>query len=63
MLNTLLTDSYGKLTTKKWAAMTKSSTDTALRDINDLIKKGLKQKSEASGRSTSYELLFNSSLA
>ena len=56
MLNTLLTDFYGKLTTKKWAVMTKCSIDTALRDINDLIEKGMLRKSEASGRSTSYEV-------
>ena len=56
MLNTLLTDFYGKLTTKKRAVMTKCSIDTALRDINDLIEKGMLKKSEASGRSTSYEV-------
>ncbi|GAF55533.1 LOW QUALITY PROTEIN: Fic family protein [Psychrobacter sp. JCM 18901] len=58
MLNILLTDFYGKLTTKKWATMTKCSIDTALRDINDLIEKGMMQKSVASGRSTSYELVL-----
>lgn len=56
MLNILLTDFYGKLTTKKWSVMTKCSIDTALRDINDLIEKGMLKKSEASGRSTSYEV-------
>lgn len=56
MLNALLTDFYGKLTTKKWAVMAKCSIDTALRDINDLIEKGMLKKSEASGRSTSYEV-------
>ena len=39
MLNTLLRDFYGKLTTKKWSVMTKCSIDTALSDINDLIEK------------------------
>lgn len=58
MLNTLLTDFYGKLTTKKWAVMTKCSIDTALRAINDLIEKGMLKKSEASGRSTSYEVVL-----
>ncbi len=56
MLNILLTDFYGKLTTKKWATMMKCSADTALRDINDLVEKGMLQKSRASGRSTSYEI-------
>lgn len=58
MLNTLLTDFYGKLTTKKWATMMKCSADTALRDINDLVDKGMLQKSVASGRSRSYELIL-----
>ena len=58
MLNALLTDFYDKLTTKKWAVMTKCSIDTALRDSNDLIEKGVLKKSEASGRSTSYEVVL-----
>lgn len=58
MLNRLMNDFYGKLTTKKWATMTKCSIDTALRDINDLIDKGMLQKSVASGRSTSYEIVL-----
>ena len=58
MLNTLLTDFYGKLTTKKWATITKCSADTALRDINDLVEKGMLKKSDASGRSTSYEVML-----
>jgi len=56
MLNILLTDFYGKLTTKKWATMTKCSADTALRDINDLVEKGMLEKSAASGRSTTYKV-------
>ena len=36
--------------------MTKCSVDIALRDINDLIERGMLKKSEASGRSTSYEV-------
>ncbi|MBV7434394.1 Fic family protein [Cardiobacteriaceae bacterium TAE3-ERU3] len=58
MLNKLLTDFHGKLTTKKWSAMMKCSPDTALRDINDLVDKGLLKKSDASGRSTSYEIIW-----
>ena len=58
MLNTLLTSFYGKLTTKKWATITKCSADTALRDINDLAEKGMLKKSDASGRSTSYEVML-----
>ncbi len=38
--------------------MTKCSADTALRDINDLVEKGMLKKSDASGRSTSYEVML-----
>lgn len=58
MLNILLTDFYGKLTTKKWATITKCSADTALRDINDLVEKVMLKKSDASGRSMSYEVIL-----
>lgn len=56
LLNRLLDGFEGKLTNRKWAAIAKCSPDTALRDINDLLVKGVLQKSEAGGRSTSYEL-------
>ena len=56
MINRLWGDFFGKLTTKKWAAMTKTSADTALRDINDLVEKGVLVKSAESGRSQSYDL-------
>jgi Fic family protein len=49
---------YGKLTTKKWAMITKCSADTALRDINDLVEKCMLKKSDASGHSTSYEVML-----
>ncbi|MBB5022338.1 Fic family protein [Desulfurispira natronophila] len=55
MLQRLLEPDFkGKLTTSKWAKMTKCSQDTAHRDIRDLIDKGLLRKSDSGGRSTSY---------
>ena len=48
----------GKLTSSKWAQITKSSQDTALRDIDDLVTKGILAKDEAGGRSTSYSLIM-----
>ena len=56
LLNKLLDGFEGKLTSSKWAAIAKCSPDTALRDINDLLMRGVLRKSNAGGRSTSYEL-------
>lgn len=56
VLNRLLDGFEGKLTTRKWAAIAKCSPDTALRDINELVARGVLRKSEAGGRSTSYRL-------
>lgn len=56
VLNKLLDGFEGKLSSSKWAKITKSSRDTALRDIQDLIKKGILQKEAQGGRSTNYEL-------
>ncbi len=57
MLNKLLDGFDGKLTSSKWAKITKTSPDTALRDIQDLISKGILQKEAQGGRSTNYGLL------
>lgn len=45
-----------KLTTSKWAQLAKCSQDTALRDIEDLVRRGIVVKDPAGGRSTSYSL-------
>jgi len=56
MLNRLLDGFDGKLTSSKWAKITKCSQDTAHRDIIDLIKRDILAKEDAGGRSTSYRL-------
>ena len=56
VLNRLLDDFEGKLTTSKWAKLTKSSQDTAYRDILDLVERGALRKDTGGGRSTSYSL-------
>jgi Fic family protein len=56
ILNQLLNGFEGKLTTVKWAKLAKCSHDTALRDIEDLMHKGILLKDAAGGRSTSYSL-------
>uniref|UniRef100_UPI00404A7A6C Fic family protein n=1 Tax=Flavobacterium sp. TaxID=239 RepID=UPI00404A7A6C len=56
LLNKLMDGFEGKLTSSKWAKIAKCSKDSAIRDINDLIEKGILQKEIAAGRSTNYEL-------
>ncbi|PLK44458.1 Fic family protein [Emticicia sp. TH156] len=56
MLNKLLDGFEGKLNTSKWAKITKVSSDTALRDIQNLEQQQILQKEEGGGRSTSYQL-------
>ena len=56
LVNRLLDGFEGKLTSSKWAAIAQCSPDTALRDITGLLARGVLRKSDAGGRSTSYEL-------
>ena len=56
VIGKLLEGFEGKLTTSKWAALTKSSNDTALRDIQQLVERGVLVRNAAGGRSTSYSL-------
>ncbi len=56
IINRLFDGFDGPLTSSKWAKICECSPDTALRDINDLIGKGILAKSSAGGRSTHYEL-------
>jgi Fic family protein len=57
LINKLLDNFTGQLTTSKWAKIAKCSQDTALRDIQDLINKKILQKNSSGGRSTNYELV------
>ena len=56
ILNRLIEGFTGKLTSTKWAKITKCSQDTALRDIQNLIEKGVLRKTDEGGRNTNYEL-------
>ena len=56
MIDRLLNHFEGKLTSSKWATLEKCSQDTALRDIEDLIRTGVLKKDSSGGRSTSYSL-------
>jgi Fic family protein len=57
VLNRMMDGFEGKLTTSKWAALAKCSPDTALRDIDDLIRRNVLMRDTAGGRSTSYSLV------
>jgi len=57
MINKLFDGFDGKLQSSKWAKITKTSTDTALRDIKDLIAKGILQPTNDGGRSASYVMV------
>ncbi len=56
VLNRLLEGFEGKLTTAKYAKLSKCSHDTALRDILPLVERGILIRSTEGGRSTSYAL-------
>ncbi len=58
ILTKLLEGFEGNLTSSKYAKIAKTSPDTALRDINDLLEKGILIKSDSGGRSTNYLLNF-----
>lgn len=57
MLNKVMDGFDGKLTSSKWAKISKCSADTALRDIQDLMNKKMLRKEPGGGRSTNYELV------
>lgn len=59
MLNKLLDGFEGKLKTSKWSKISKCSTDTALRDIKDLVDKNILKQEDSGGRSTNYELIVD----
>jgi len=57
VINRLLDGFEGNLTSSKWASLAKTSQDTASRDIDDLIDRGILKRDEGGGRSTSYSLV------
>lgn len=59
MVNLLWDGFEGKLTNAKWAKITKTSSSTALRDIQELVSAGVLKVSESGGRSTNYRLAMD----
>ncbi len=56
VINRMLDGFKGFLSTSKYAKLAKCSTDTALRDIRELLKRGILIQNPGAGRSTSYRL-------
>jgi Fic family protein len=57
IINRMLENNFhGYMNTSKYAKLAKCSNDTALRDIQDLKKRGIFIQNSGSGRSTSYSL-------
>ncbi|MBD3335182.1 MAG: DUF4172 domain-containing protein [Candidatus Eisenbacteria bacterium] len=56
IINQMLDDFQGHLTTSKYARLANCSNDTALRDIRELLERGILVKNPGGGRSTSYRL-------
>ena len=56
VINRLLGDFQGFLTTSKYAKLAKCSADTALRDMRELLEQGVLVQNPGGGRSTSYRL-------
>ena len=52
----MLDNFAGHLTTSKYAKLANCSTDTALRDIRELLERGILVRNPGGGRSTSYRL-------
>lgn len=57
IINRLWDGIEGKLNTSKWAKMTHTSSATALRDIQDLLQKGILRDTGEGGRNTNYTLV------
>jgi len=56
VLNLLIDGFQGKLTSSKWAKLGECSQDTALRDIDDLVRRNILTRGASGGRSTSYSI-------
>mgnify|MGYP001373266807 CR=1 FL=1 len=57
VINRMLEGFEGNLNTSKYAKLAKCSADTALRDIRELVERGILVQNEGGGRSTSYRLV------
>ena len=58
----MLEEFHGGMKTSRYGRLARCSQDTALRDIQDLVNKGLMVPSRAGGRSRSYQLAIEGSV-
>jgi Fic family protein len=59
VLNRVMDNFEGKLTSSKWAKIAKCSQDSAGRDIKNLTERGALRKNPGGGRSTSYSIVLD----
>ena len=62
MLNLFLDGYEAKITSKTWAAFNKCSKDTAIRDIQDLLQKGILREDIPGAKRPSYSISYGSDL-
>lgn len=58
IVNMMLDGFEGNMNTSRWSRICSCSRDTALKDATNLVAKGVLRKSESGGRSTKYELVW-----
>ena len=60
ILNLFLDGYEAKITSKTWASLGKCSKDTAIRDIQDLVAKGILREDMPGAKRPSYSIVYNS---
>ena len=60
ILNLFLDGYEAKITSKTWASLGKCSKDTAIRDIQDLVAKGILREDIPGAKRPSYSIVYNS---
>lgn len=58
MLNLFLDGYEAKITSKNWASLSKCSKDTAIRDIQDMVQKGILREEVPGAKRPSYVICF-----
>ena len=59
MLNLFLDGYEAKITSKNWASLAKCSKDTAIRDIQVLVDKGILREDQPGAKRPSYSIVYD----